>query len=344
MAFPGDILAKDERLKGEKRIMKKNFLRSIFAGALAAAVLTGCGASGSAESSAAASQAGSAAASSEAASEASSEAASKADTSTAASEASAEAAEIPAPEGDDNKITIGATPVPHAQILDDVVKPALEAKGWDLEVVVFNDYIQPNTAVEDGELDANYFETTRYLEEENKERNLHLVSVAEIHLEPMGLYSKKLKSLDELKDGASIAVPNDGSNESRALRLLADNGLIKVDESKDILTASDVTENPKNFEFVEVEAASLVRTLDDVDAAVINGNYALEAGFSPAKDALVAEKTDTESIKQYFNNLVVKEGNEETVKTKALKAALTSPDVAKYIEENYQGSVIPAFH
>lgn len=323
--------------------MRKNILAGILTGVLAASVLAGCGASGSSASSAAQS---SAAASSEAASSeaASSEAASsEAASSEAAKEDAAVEAEIPAPEGDDNKISIGATPVPHAQILNDVVKPLLEEKGWQLDVVNFNDYVQPNTTLEAGDIDANYFQTTRYLEEENKERSLHLVNVAEIHLEPMGIYSKTVKSLNELPEGASIGIPNDGSNESRALRLLADNGLIKVDESKEILTAKDVTENTKKFEFVEVEAASLPRTLDDVDAAVINGNYALEAGFSPAKDALAAEKTDTESIKQYFNDLVVKEGNEDTAKTKALKAALTSPEVKKYIEDTYQGSVIPAF-
>ena len=327
--------------------MKKRFLTTLVTGILAAGLLAGCS-SASATSSDPAVQTDAEASSEQAVSETASGAAaseeSKAEGSASddGSEAGSEA-EIPSPEGSDTTITIGATPVPHAQILNDVVKPLLEAKGWKLDVVEFNDYIQPNTALEDGELDANYFETTKYLNEENERRNLHLVSVAEIHLEPMGLYSKTAKSLDELKDGATIGVPNDGSNESRALRLLADNGLIKVDESKDILTKADVTENPKNYELSEVEAASLPRMLDDMDAAVINGNYAIEAGFNPAKDALIAEKTDTESSKQYFNNLVVKEGSEQSVKTLALKAALTSPEVKKYIEDTYQGSVIPAF-
>lgn len=318
--------------------MKKKIVGTVLTGILAAGILAGCGQSAS-ETTAAATTA----AATEAATEAETTAAETEAESTEAAADAADTADIPAPEGDDNKISIGATPVPHAQILEDVVAPLLEEKGWELDVVVFNDYVQPNTTLEDGDIDANYFQTTRYLEEENKERNLHLVSVAEIHLEPMGFYSKTVSSVDELPDGGSIGVPNDGSNESRALRLLADNGLIEIDESKEILTTKDITSNPKNFEFVEVEAASLPRTLDDVDAAVINGNYALEAGFSPAKDALVAEQTDTEAIKQYFNDLVVKEGNEESVKTQALKAALTSPEVKQYIEDSYDGSVIPAF-
>ena len=323
--------------------MKKKFVGTVLTGILAAGILAGCGQSAG-ETTAAATEAATTAAATEATEAETTAAETEAASEDAADGAAADTADIPAPEGDDNKISIGATPVPHAQILEDVVAPLLEEKGWDLEVVVFNDYVQPNTTLEDGDIDANYFQTTRYLEEENQERSLHLVPVAEIHLEPMGFYSKTVSSVDELPDGASIGVPNDGSNESRALRLLADNGLIEVDETKEILTAKDVTSNPKNFEFVEVEAASLPRTLDDVDAAVINGNYALEAGFSPAKDALLAEQTNTEAIKQYFNDLVVKEGNEESVKTQALKAALTSEEVKQYIEDSYDGSVIPAFN
>ena len=259
------------------------------------------------------------------------------------SAAPAEVDGIPVPEGEDNVISIGVTPVPHAEIVNDVVKGKLEAAGWKVDVVEFNDYVQPNTALEDGELDANYFQTIRYLQEQNKERGLHLVEVAGIHLEPMGLYASEAKSLEELPDGATIAVPNDGSNESRALKLLADNGLIKLSETDDLYNLSNVSENPHNFEILELDAANLPRSLDDVDAAVINGNYALEANLNPQTDALVAELADSDESYKYINYLVVKEGNEQTAKTKALIAALQNEDVKKYIEEKYTGSVIPAF-
>ncbi|MBO4980545.1 MAG: methionine ABC transporter substrate-binding protein [Lachnospiraceae bacterium] len=259
------------------------------------------------------------------------------------SAAPAEVDGIPVPEGEDNVISIGVTPVPHAEIVNDVVKGKLEAAGWKVDVVEFNDYVQPNTALEDGELDANYFQTIRYLQEQNQERGLHLVEVAGIHLEPMGLYASEAKSLEELPDGATIAVPNDGSNESRALKLLADNGLIKLSETDDLYNLSNVSENPHNFEILELDAANLPRSLDDVDAAVINGNYALEANLNPQTDALVAELADSDESYKYINYLVVKEGNEQTAKTKALIAALQNEDVKKYIEEKYTGSVIPAF-
>lgn len=244
---------------------------------------------------------------------------------------------------DDKKISIGVTPVPHQEIVKAAVVPALEKEGYKVEVVEFNDYVQPNTAVQEGELDANYYQTTRYMENENKERKLDLVAVAEIHLEPMGLYSKTLKDIKELKDGATIAIPNDGSNESRALALLADNGLIKLKETEELYNLTSIAENPHNFNFSEIEAASLPVTLSDVDAAVINGNYALGAGFNPKNDSLILESTDSASIKQYFNDLVVKKGNENSEKIQALKKAFTSDEVKKFIEDKYAGSVIPAF-
>ena len=243
----------------------------------------------------------------------------------------------------DKEISIGVTPVPHQEIVKAAVVPALEKEGYKVKVVEFNDYVQPNTAVQEGELDANYYQTTRYMENENKERKLDLVAVAEIHLEPMGLYSKTLKDIKELKDGATIAIPNDGSNESRALALLADNGLIKLKETEDLYNLTSIEENPHNFKFSEIEAASLPVTLSDVDAAVINGNYALGAGFNPKKDSIILESTDSASIKQYFNDLVVKKGNENSEKIQALKKAFTSDEVKKFIEEKYDGSVIPAF-
>ena len=244
---------------------------------------------------------------------------------------------------DNKKIKIGVTPVPHQEIVKAAVVPTLEKEGYTVEVVEFNDYVQPNTSVQEGEIDANYYQTTRYLENENTERKLDLVAVAQIHLEPMGLYSQAIKDIKELKDGASIAIPNDGSNESRALALLADNGLIKLKETTELYNLTSIEENPHNFKFSEIEAASLPVTLSDVDAAVINGNYALGAGLNPKKDSLVIESTDSVSIKQYFNDLVVKRGNENSEKIQALKKAFTSDEVKKFIEEKYEGSVIPAF-
>ena len=282
--------------------MKKRWLSLAVAATAAITVLAGCG-SKAAETTAAATEA------------ATTEAASSEAAESSAEETKAEAAaegEIPAPEGDDNKISIGVTPVPHAEIVNDVVVPKLEAAGWDVE-------------------------------EQNKERGLHLVEVAGIHLEPMGIYSKNYKSLEELPDGATIAVPNDGSNESRAIKLLADNGLITLAETEDLYNLTSIAENPHNFEITELDAANLPRSLDDVDAAVINGNYALEANLNPEKDALAAELADSDESYKYINYLVVKEGNEESTKTKALIAALQNDDVKNYIEEKYSGSVIPAF-
>lgn len=244
---------------------------------------------------------------------------------------------------EDKKISIAVTPVPHAEIVKEAVVPALKKQGYEVNVVEFNDYVQPNTATEEGEVDANYFQTPKYLAEENKNRNLHLVSVAEVHLEPMGVYSKKVTTLSELPDGASIAVPNDASNESRALVLLQENGLIKLGGTDGLYNLTHITENPHNFKFSELEAASLPVTLEDVDAAVINGNYALQAKLNPLEDSLALEKAEGELIKQYYNLLVVKEGNENNPKIQALKAAITSEEVKKFIEEKYSGSVIPAF-
>lgn len=252
------------------------------------------------------------------------------------------AEEIPAPEGDDNKIAIGATAVPHEEIIEGVVRAKLEAAGWEVEVVPFTDYVLPNTALEDGEIDANYFQTWRYLVEQNETRGLHLVEVLGIHLEPMGLYGADYASIDDIPEGASIAIPNDGSNESRALKLLADNGIITLGETDDLYDLSNVTENPKNIELVELAAEQITHSLEDVNAAVINGNYALEAGLNPAEDALVIESADSDESYKYINYLVVKEGNEETAKTKALIAAFANQDVVDFINAIYPGSVIPS--
>lgn len=242
---------------------------------------------------------------------------------------------------DDKVIKIGVTPKPHKEIVDAAV-PLLEKEGYKVEITEFNDYVQPNTAVEEGSLDVNFFQHTPYLNEQVQSRGLHLKSVAAIHLEPMGLYSKKITSLDELKDGSTIAVPNDPSNEARALKLLAANGLIKIKDGE-LVTPADITENPKNLQFSELEAAAVPRAVDDVDVAVINGNYAIEAGFDPTANAIVKEDKDSEAAKPYANIVVVKEGNENLEKIQALIKALTSDEVRDFINKEYNGAVIPVF-
>lgn len=243
--------------------------------------------------------------------------------------------------GDDKTIKIGVSPVPHKAIVE-VAKPLLEEKGYKVEIVEFSDYVQPNTALEEGSLDANYFQTIAYLEAFNEEKGTHLAYTAELHLEPMGAFSKKFKTTDEVTEGATVALPKDPSNEARALRVLEAAGLIEVKEG-DLVTAEDVTSNPKKLKFQVLEAAQLPRSLDEVDIAVINGNYALEAGLDVNEDAFYAEEKDKESLKGRRNVLAVKEGNEDTQKIKDLTEALTSEEVRKFIEEEYKGAVVPVF-
>ena len=244
---------------------------------------------------------------------------------------------------DGTTIKVAASPTPHAEILA-VAGDILAQAGIKLEVVEFTDYVQPNMVTESGEVDANYFQHQDYLNNFNEENGTHLVSVAEIHYEPLGLYPGKTKSIDELADGAKISVPNDTSNEARALQLLAAQGLIELDPDAGLTaTKNDITSNPKNLEIVEMEAAQLPRTLADVDMAVINGNYATQAGFSSAKDALAAESADSEAAQIYPNVLVVKEGRENDPAILALAAALKSEAVRSFIDETYGGAVVPMF-
>ncbi|WP_175578283.1 MetQ/NlpA family ABC transporter substrate-binding protein [Bifidobacterium jacchi] len=245
---------------------------------------------------------------------------------------------------DDKTITVAASPTPHAEILNKAVKPILEKDGYKLEVKEFTDYVQPNTATEDGDVDANYFQHKPYLDNFNKEKGTHLVSVETVHFEPFGLYPGKTKSLDDLKDGATVAVPNDATNEARALLLLQDAGLIELKNPEDInSTPKDIVSNPKNLQFKELEAAVVPTVLSDVDIAALNGNYAIQAKFDPTKDALATEKADGIAAKTYANILVVKEGNENTDKTKELKKALNSSEVRDYINDTYKGAVVPVF-
>ncbi|MDD6319592.1 MAG: MetQ/NlpA family ABC transporter substrate-binding protein [Oscillospiraceae bacterium] len=240
-------------------------------------------------------------------------------------------------------ITVAASPVPHAEILN-VAKDILAKADITLEIKEFTDYVQPNLVTENGEVDANYFQHGPYLENFNAENGTHLVSVAAIHYEPFGLYPGKTKTLEELPEGAKIAVPNDTTNEARALQLLSAQGIITVKEGAGLTaTKNDIIENPHNVEIVEMEAAQLPRTLADVDYAVINGNYAQEAGFSVGKDAIAVEDASSEAAQTYANILVVKEGNEENPAIKALAAALTSQAVKDYINATYDGAVVAIF-
>lgn len=236
-------------------------------------------------------------------------------------------------------LKVGASPAPHAKILEHI-KPALEKEGVNLEIVEFTDYLLPNTQVDSKEIDANFFQHKPYLDNEIKERKLDLESVVAVHVEPLGAYSRTIKSADELKDGAVVAIPSDPSNAGRALTLLSKNGVIKLqDETKLEATAKDIVENPKNLTFKEVEAAMLPRMLDELDLAVINTNYALEAGLDPTKDALFIEDKEN----PYANLLVARPDNKDSDAIQKLAKALTSEDVKTFIEEEYKGAVIPAF-
>ena len=242
---------------------------------------------------------------------------------------------------DDKVIKVAASATPHAEILEQA-KPLLEAKGYDLQVTVFDDYVQPNNVVEGGDFDANYFQHIPYLESFNEEKGTHLVNAGGIHYEPFGIYPGTKASLDELADGDSIAVPNDTTNEARALLLLQDNGIITLKEGAGLTaTKNDIVENPYNVDIVELEAAQVPRVKDEVAFMVLNGNYALEAGFSVAKDAIAHEKADSEAAKTYVNVIAVKEGNENSDKIKALVEVLTSQEIKDYINNTYDGAVIP---
>lgn len=265
----------------------------------------------------------------------------------AASSAASGSAAASGASGSSQVVTVAAVPTPHAEILNDVVAPQLKEQGFDLQVKEFTDYVLPNTATEQGEVDANYFQHGPYLDNFNAEQKTHLVSVVAVHYEPFGLYAgkdKSLKSLDGLADGAKIAVPNDATNEARALLLLQDAGLIKLDEAAGLkATKADIVENPKNLDVIELEAAQTALSLEDVDIAAINSNYAIEAGLNVAKDAIATESADSTAAQTYANLLVVKEGNENSPAIQALAKALNSDEVRDYINKNYDGAVLPIF-
>lgn len=240
----------------------------------------------------------------------------------------------------ESKIIVGATPTPHGEILE-IAKEELENMGYELEIKEFTDYVQPNLTLDSGDLDANYFQHKPYLDDFNENNNTKIVSMAAIHYEPFGVYAGKIDNFDDLPDGAQIAVPNDATNEARALLLLEAQGIIKVNPDAGLqATVIDIIENSKDIKIIEIEAAQLARSLPDVDMAVINGNYAIQAGLNAATDALAIEDQDSLAAETFANIVAVREGEEDKPKLKALVEALKSEKVKKFIEDNYKGAVV----
>ena len=307
----------------------KKFVTVFAAADIAAAALTACGTSQTGETTAAPAEETTAA---------------EADAEEASEEAGEEdsAEETTAASGELQMLTVGASPAPHAEILE-AARSVLNEKGYDLDIVEYTDYVQPNLALDAGDLDANYFQHLPYLEQFCQERGTKLVSAAAIHYEPFGIYAGNAESLDAVPDGGRVAVPNDATNEARALLLLEANGLITLDEEAGInATKNDIVENPKNLEIFELEAAQIPRSLTDVDIAVINGNYAIDAGLNIA-DALAVEDSESIGATTYANVVAVQEGHESDPGITALVEALQSDEVKQYMEDTYQGAVVPLF-
>lgn len=306
--------------------MKKKVLAVLLTGVLAAGVLSACGSQ--TEDTAVEAPAAEDAVSEETGEE-------SADAESKAPEEAGEAAE------EKGTITIAASPTPHAEILE-AAKPILAEQGWTLEITEFDDYVLPNQVVDSGELDANYFQHIPYLDEFNEQQGTQLVNAGGIHYEPFGIYPGTKKSLDEVADGDVIAVPNDTTNEARALLLLQDNGLITLKEGAGLTaTKQDIVENPYNLEIQELEAAQVPRVVEEVAYAVMNGNYALQAGFSVKNDSIAYESSDSEAAKTYVNVIAVKEGNENNEGIKALIDVLKSDEIKQFINDTYDGAVIP---
>ncbi len=282
--------------------MKKRIVASVLAGVLVLGALTGCGSS-------------------------------KSEGSTSSSESTSSESK--------GTIKVAASATPHAEILE-AAKPILAKEGWDLEITEFDDYVIPNEVVESGEMDANYFQHVPYLDSYNEEKGTDLVAVGKIHYEPFGIYPGTKDSLDDVADGDTVALPNDTTNEARALLLLQDNGLLTLKDGVGLeATVNDIAENPYNLKFEELAAESVARVVDEVAYVVLNGNYALEAGFSVGQDALAYEKSDSEAAKTYVNVIVVKAGNEDNEGVKALVDVLKSDEIKDFINEKYDGAVIP---
>lgn len=258
---------------------------------------------------------------------------------------SGDAAPVPetVPATDPIKIVVGATPVPHSEILNAII-PTLAAQGYKLEIKEFTDYVQPNLTLDSCDIDANFFQHQPYLDDFNAENGTNIVTLTTVHYEPLGIYPGKAASLDDLPDGAQVAVPNDTTNEARALLLLEAQGLIKVNPDAGLkATKNDIIENPKNLKIVELEAAQLARSLQDVSIAVINGNYAIQAGLNAETDALAKEEKDSLAATTFANILAIRAGDENREDLKALAAALNSDEVKAFIESTYQGAVVPSF-
>lgn len=298
--------------------MKKRVTAVILTAALAVASLAGCGSTATSESAA--------------------QATGSADTA-ATTEAATQAAESASTE--DKTITVAASATPHAEILEQA-KSILAEQGWNLQVTVFDDYVQPNNVVDSGEFDANYFQHIPYLDSFNEEHGTHLVNAGGIHYEPFGIYPGTKSSLDDLESGDVIAVPNDTTNEARALLLLQDNGILTLKDGVGLeATVNDIVENPKDVKIQELAAEQVARVREEVAFVVLNGNYALQAGLSVSKDAIKYETADSEAAKTYVNVIAVKEGNENSEKTKALVDVLKSDAIKQYINDTYDGAVIP---
>lgn len=322
--------------------MKKKFIATVLTAALALGTLTACGGSGDGAAAPAQDDGAQAAEETNEEPDAAEEAAAPEEESEAPAEddAASEAADDTAAESK-GTITIAASATPHAEILEQAA-PLLEAQGWTLEVTVFNDYVQPNMVVESGEFDANYFQHIPYLDAFNEEQGTHLVNAGGIHYEPFGIYPGTKSDLTTLEKGDVVAVPNDTTNEARALLLLQDNGIITLKDGVGLeATVRDIVENPNEIEIQELEAAQVPRVKDEVAFVVLNGNYALEAGFSVAKDAVAYEQADSEAAKTYVNVIAVKEGNENSEAVKALVDTLKSDEITEYINSTYDGGVIP---
>lgn len=310
--------------------MKKKVLSVALAAVMTAGLLTACGSASTG-----------AAAQTEGAAESTAQAADQAAESLAASEESTSAPAAETEAESKGTVTVAATSVPHAEILE-AAKPLMAAKGWELKVTEFTDYVQPNEVVESGDMDANYFQHITYMESYNEEKGTHLVDAGDIHYEPLGVYPRKQSDLLAITDGAEIAVPNDTTNEARALLLLQEQGLITLNDGAGITaTVNDIKENPHNIKFVELAAEQIPRSLPDFDFAVINGNYALEAGLNASTDALATETSDSDAVKKYVNIIAVKEGSENNEGVKALVEVLKSDEIKQFINDTYQGSVVP---
>ena len=321
--------------------MKKKLIAALMTGALAASMIAGCGSTASSSASGAASASGTASGAAPVSADASGSASGSAVTASGSASADADTMGDYIYTGDPVTIKIAASPTPHAEILEHVA-PILKEEGITLDIQEFEDYVKPNTVVDQGEFDANYFQHVVYLNDFNEEQGTDLAIAGKIHYEPFGIYPGTKDSLDDVADGDTIAIPNDTTNEARALLLLQDNGLIKLKDGVGITaTVNDIEDNPYNLKLEELEAAQVSRVMNEVAYVVLNGNYAQEAGLDAANDALTYEKQDSEAAQDYVNVIAVKSGNEDKPEIKALVSVLKAPATQEWMNETFKGSVVP---